>query len=225
MNDPANAALKNHKREYLQGEGAPEWRWLGSFFFSLTNVLNRWEPSGPQSSRASAIYAVILGQPNGHRSTQPPAKHSLCHTYVPTGDFKFDWQWGAWGLALELRTHTVVKEVQQNLKNCWNITNNVIFMDEVLFGRSCFFSSVSCISNESLVSQCGADIFIGPKITYGAGFWMLSGWTSERVDRRPERPGLLWNIWQYVIVNCAHKGILSVSISRLSDSITKTKTS
>lgn len=47
MNDPANAALKSHEREYLQGAGA--FRWTGvALLFLQTNGLSKGGKERPQ---------------------------------------------------------------------------------------------------------------------------------------------------------------------------------
>lgn len=73
-----------------------------------------------------------------------------------------------------------------------------------------FFSFVSCVSTDSLFSQHRADIFIGPKISYGTGCWLprpVNKWTGAQwvLMHLQATFGLMWNIWQHVIVSPVQK--------------------
>lgn len=166
MTDPANATLKSHKSWYLQGLGAPHW---GGLYFCADWWFesSRWSNSRRRTSvllgcqkDTQTHYEVLFLCPSDKCQLETL---SLIDNEMPSAQFHSRKQ-----------KKTKLEELLKPTRWCY------------LYGwNSPLFSSVSCVSIDSLISQHRADIFIGPKITYGTGCWLLWGWTSRQVDRRP----------------------------------------
>lgn len=138
---------------------------------------------------------------------------SISIWWMPIGNIKFDWQWVPQSLGLWQKTHKVVTGLEQNLKKCWNPPYDVICVSEARLGEvvSVRLRLRLCVLHQHWLIGFTAQSwhFHWPK----DHLWdrvlapmRVDQWTSEQAPRVLMHPhGLLWNIWQHVIVSAEPK--------------------